>query len=139
MPRPPTRLPTLEETSSSAGDLLANWPFVISVLYLCSYFTGISAIIGVVLAHVFVTRENEEWEHTQYLYLIRTFWTLIGSWMVALIGGIVIGIQTEPVAGLALGVLFAIVALVVSSVRTINSMIYAVRQKPMPRPRTLLI
>lgn len=139
MTDPPARLPTPEEAPWNATNLLANRPFIICVLYLCSYFTGVSAVIGVVLAHVFVTRENEKWEHTQYLYLIRTFWTLIGSWMVALIGGIVIGIQTEPVAGLALGVLFAIVALVVSSVRTINSMIYALRQKPMPRPRTLLI
>ncbi|WP_299192432.1 hypothetical protein [uncultured Erythrobacter sp.] len=139
MTETPPRLPTPDEAPWNATNLLANRPFIICVLYLCSYFTGISAIVGVVLAHVFIEGAKEEWEHTQFQYLIRTFWMLVGSWMVALIGGIVVAIQTDGGAGIIAGALLAFATLILASARTVYAMINAVRQKPMPRPRTLLI
>ena len=46
---------------------------VVYVLYCIGYFTGVSALIGVVIAHVKVD-EAEPMLRSHYQFLIRTFW-----------------------------------------------------------------
>ena len=46
---------------------------VIYLLYFVGYFTGISALIGVIIAHVKV-EESEPVLRSHYRFLIRTFW-----------------------------------------------------------------
>ncbi len=46
---------------------------LIYILYLIGFVIGISAIVGVVFAHV-NRGQSDEWIETHYTYLIRTFW-----------------------------------------------------------------
>lgn len=142
MTEQPPRLPTPEERGWSAADLLANRPFIICVLYLCTYFTFFSCIVGVVLAHVFVEGKNEDWERSQFQYLIRTFWIMVGAFVIAVFCAIAILISKGDdggIFGVLLAGLIAFGVLILAAARTVYAMLNAVRQKPMPRPRTLLI
>ena len=57
-----------------------NNPTIISLLYLASFITGITAIVGVVLAFVWRDEPKADWEISHYQYLINTFWIgLLGS------------------------------------------------------------
>jgi uncharacterized membrane protein len=104
-----------------------NRPTIVGLLYLASLLTGITAIIGVVLAFVWKSEAHEPWELTHYIYLIRTFWIgLIGSVIGFLLLIILIGF---PIL-LAVGVWVL--------VRTIMSLINAQKRAPMPNPETLL-
>lgn len=50
-------------------------PVVVAMLYLLNFFTGFSAIAGVVLAYIWrKDGEAQAWEQGHYTYLIRTFW-----------------------------------------------------------------
>ena len=142
MSEQPPRLPTPEERDWRAADLLANRPFIICVLYLCTWFTLFSCVVGVVLAHVFVDGKTEEWERSQFQYLIRTFWMMVGSCLVAVFCGLAILIQNGEdggIWGVLLAGIIAFAVLILAAARTVYAMLNAVRQKPMPRPRTLLI
>lgn len=123
----------------SASNLFANRPFVVSVLFLASYFFVFTAVVGVVLAHVFRAGQAEEWERSLFIYLIRTFWLLIGTLAICLVGGIVLGAMTESIVGIVPFVLLAGAALLQSAARTIYAMLNSVRQTPMQRPRTWLV
>lgn len=141
-PKAPPRLPTPEERGWSAGDLLANRPFVICVLYLCTYFTVFSCVVGVVLAYVFYDSKSEEWERSQFQYLIRTFWIMVGSFVIAVFCGLAVLISKGDdggIVGVLLIALMAFAAFILAAARTVYAMLNAVRHKPMPRPRTLMI
>ena len=105
-----------------------NRPTIVGLLYLASIVTGITAIIGLVLAYVWKSDPHEPWEHTHYVYLIRTFWIgLAGSvigliLLVVLIGGLIL---------LAVGIWML--------VRTVMSLINAQKRAAMPNPETLLV
>lgn len=138
----PARLPTLEERGWRATDLLANRPFIICVLYLCTYFTFFSCVVGVVLAHVFVEGKTEDWERSQFQYLIRTFWIMVGAFIIAVFCAIAILLSKGDdggIFGVLLSALIAFGVMILAAARTIHAMLNAVRQKPMPRPRTFLI
>ena len=72
MTETPPRLPTPEERRWDAGDLLANRPFILCALYLCTYVFGVTFIIGVVLAYVFREGRAKEWELSHFTYLSRS-------------------------------------------------------------------
>lgn len=139
----PPRLPTPEDRGEwRATDLLANRPFIICVLYLCTYFTFFSCVVGVVLAHVFITGQSEDWERSQFQYLIRTFWMMIGAFLIAAFSGISIlisqGEESFLFSAFVVG-LIAFAVLILAAARTVYAMLNAVRNKPMPKPRTLLL
>lgn len=104
-----------------------NRPTVISLLYLCSFFTGITALVGVVLAYVWRGETHEPWETTHYRYLIRTFW-------LGLLGGILGAMLTLVLIGFL--ILPAVVVLVV--VRCVLSLVNAQKRQPMPNAETWL-
>jgi len=110
-----------------AGTFDFNRPTVISLLYLCSFFTGITALVGVVLAYVWRGETHEPWETTHYRYLIRTFW-------LGLLGGIAGAILTLVLIGFL--ILPAVVVLVV--VRCVLSLVNAQKRQPMPNADTWL-
>ncbi len=103
-----------------------NRPTIIGLLFAASYFTGISWLIGVVLAYVWKGEPHQPWEETHYTYLIRTFW--IG------LAASVIGCIT-----LIIGIGFLILAAVGiwSLVRTVLSLVNAQKRAAMPDPATL--
>jgi uncharacterized membrane protein len=47
---------------------------VIYVLYFVAYFTGITALIGVIMAHIQVRSTNDPVLVSHYRFQIRTFW-----------------------------------------------------------------
>lgn len=116
--------PKHSPTSSTAGFQFNN-PTIINLLYLASFITGITGIVGVVLAYVWRGEPKAAWEVSHYEYLIRTFW-------IFLIGTIVGVILTIVLIGIPL--LVAVSVLVV--VRSVLSLLKAQKQLPMPNPGT---
>ena len=123
-----------------------NPPTLICALYIAAYFTGISAVIGVVLAYVWRREDNAAWEDTHYIYLIRTFWMAV----LGLLGGIVVvfaaAVVTERatdtsdagIVAIITGLVLAFALVVLLAVRCALSLVNAQRSRPMPRPRTWL-
>lgn len=113
---------------TQAGGFDLNYPTIINLLYLGSYFTGVTGIIGVILAYVWKGEPHEEWATSHYDYAIRTFWiglvgTIVGLVLMLILIGFII--------------LFAVAALVV--VRTVMSLINAQKKQPMPKPDTWFV
>ncbi|RFA30518.1 hypothetical protein CAI21_05580 [Alkalilimnicola ehrlichii] len=52
-------------------------PMVVYVLYLVGFLTGITALIGLILAYV-NRSEASAWLQTHYTFQIRTFWIGLG-------------------------------------------------------------
>ncbi len=105
-----------------------NNPTVISLLYLASLITGITAIVGVVLAFIWRGEPKAEWEVSHYEYLINTFWIgLVGSIAGFLLMIVLIGFL----------ILAAVAVLVI--VRSVMSLVNAQKRAPMPNPSTWLV
>lgn len=114
-----------EQAPNSGFDF--NQPTIISLLYLGSFITGISGLVGIVLAHVWQSENQENWAASHFTYLIRTFW---------------IGLVASIISGLLvivfIGVLLIPLVMVWVGVRSVMSLIKAQKQEPMPDPQTLL-
>lgn len=100
-----------------------NNPTIISLLYLASFITGITGLVGVVLAYVWRGEPKADWELSHYAYLIHTFWIFF-------IGTIVGVILTIVLIGIP--ILIAVSVLVV--VRCVMSLLAAQKRLPMPNP-----
>ncbi len=109
-----------------SGGFDLNRPTIISLLYILSFATGITGIIGIIMAHVWGGEPEAEWQRSHYSYLMRTFWY-------AFIASLVAGILTVVLIGLLLFPLIAIWF----AVRSVLSLVKAQRQEPMPDPETL--
>ena len=121
-PTPPSGSPA----PNNGFDL--NRPTIISLLYLGSFITGISGLVGIVLAHVWQGEEQEPWLASHYQYLIRTFW----FGFLASIVGVVLSV-------ILIGIPILMAAAVWVGVRSVMSLIKAQKQEPMPDPQTFLI
>jgi uncharacterized membrane protein len=115
-------------------------PAVTYALYLLAFATGITAIVGVILAYVNRDTGGAKMR-THYVFLIRTFWMAIG-WCV--VGAVLfaVGLPLSIVlVGLPLLALsWAIWALVGVwyAVRLVVGLIYLARGEAYPRPYSLL-
>lgn len=104
-----------------------NQPTIISVLYLASFITGISGLVGIVLAHVWQGDNQEDWAASHFSYLIRTFWIgFVASLIAGVLSIVLIGFLLLPLIAVWVGV------------RSVMSLIKAQKQEPMPDPETLL-
>ena len=119
--------PTNTKPPANSGFDL-NQPTVIALLYLGGFATGISSLIGIVLAHIWAGDNQEEWANSHFTYLIRTFWF-------GLLGFIVSGVLTFVLIGI---LLFPMVAVWVG-VRSVICLLKAQKREPMPDPKTLWI
>jgi len=119
--------PTNTKPPANSGFDL-NQPTMISLLYLGGFATGISSLVGIVLAHMWAGDNQEEWANSHFTYLIRTFWF-------GLLGFIVSGVLTFVLIGI---LLFPMVAIWVG-VRSVVCMLKAQKREPMPDPETLWI
>ena len=99
-------------------------PTVIYVLYLVTLISGITAIIGVVMAYMY-RDEAPEWLRTHYEMQIRTFW---------------IGVLYSIIAGILCMVLIGIVLFFVIAVwwviRCVKGLRYLDKREPYPDFRT---
>ncbi|MXO91680.1 DUF4870 family protein [Pontixanthobacter aquaemixtae] len=100
-----------------------NQPTIITLLYFAAYFTGITAIVGVVLAYSWREETAGTWAASHMSYLANTFW--IG------LAGTVIGIAT---AIFLIGFLILLATGIQVLVRCILSLIAAQKKEAMPNP-----
>jgi uncharacterized membrane protein len=112
-----------KQPPATTGGFDFNQPTIISLLYLLSFVTGVSGIVGVVLAYVWKGEPKAAWEVSHYSYLIRTFWI----WVI----GTVIGVILVAVL-IGIPILLAVSVLVI--VRCVLSLLNAQKQQPMPDP-----
>lgn len=116
---------TEPSTQNSGFDL--NQPTIISLLYLGSFVTGVSGLIGIVLAHVWQGDNRDNWAASHFTYLIRTFWIgLVASLIAFVLLIVLIGAFLFPIIAIWVGV------------RSVMSLVKAQKQEPMPDPNTLL-
>ena len=115
------------ETESESGESVSKLPLIVYILYLASFFVGITVIIGVVLAYIDRSRAPE-WMQTHYQYQIRTFW-------IGLLMGIV-GFLT-----LVFWVGFIILFLMSCwfAIRCVKGMMRVSNQEPIANPETWLV
>ncbi|TCM17161.1 putative membrane protein [Novosphingobium sp. PhB165] len=115
------------DRSTSGSGFEFNHPTIIALLYLASCVTGVTAIVGIVLAYVWrgEATGDGDWQASHYQYLINTFW-------IGLIGSIIGGLLLIVVIGLL--VLAAVGVLVI--VRCVMSLLNAQKHLPMPNPGT---
>ena len=125
-PEPSVRPQAAPPAATGGFDL--NQPTIISLCYLASFITGITGLVGVVLAYVWKGEPKAEWEVSHYQYLIRTFW-------IGLIGSVVGFVLLIVLIGML--VLLATAALV--GVRSVLSLINAQKRAPMPNPDSWLV
>lgn len=125
---PGSTTPASRPDATPTGGFDFNRPTIIALLYIGSFITGISGIVGLVLAYVWKGEPSEPWEATHYTYLIRTFWLGVLA--------VFIGVLT-----LIIGIGFLILAVVGiwMLVRTILSLVNAQKRAPMPDPNSWLI
>ncbi len=103
-----------------------TWPIAVYVLYFASYLVGITAIAGVIVAHV-KQEGADPVALSHYRYQTRTFWyALLGG----LIGVALLLILIGWVIIFALGIWMLI--------RCVKGLIYALDRKAIPNPTTLL-
>lgn len=103
-----------------------NWAVAVYVLYLVSSITGITAIIGVIMAHIKVNESDPVWR-SHFAFQIRTFWWSLLFFLISfLLVFIVIGIPLLVLVGLWF------------LVRCIVGLIRASDGRPIPAPNSLL-
>ena len=126
-PNTPDTNSNRSNTPTQAGGFDFNQPTIISLLFLGSYVTGLTGLVGIVLAHVWQSDNQEEWAASHFTYLIRTFWIGFAAFFVAGVLSIVlIGFLLMPLIAIWVGV------------RSVMSLIRAQKREPLPEPNTLL-
>lgn len=112
----------------ATGGFDFNHPTIISLLYIASFVTGITGLVGIVLAHVWQGEQGRAaWEASHFTYLIRTFWIGFVAFLISgLLSIVLIGFLLIPLVAIWVGV------------RSVLSLVKAQKQEPMPDPQTLL-
>lgn len=105
-----------------------NQPTIIALLYLASFVTGVTGIVGVVLAFVWKGEAGSGWEASHYTFHIYTF-------VIGLIAGFIASILTFVFIGFLLFPLIAIWFII----RSVMALLAAQKEQPMPNPTTLFI
>lgn len=115
-------------------------PAVCYALYLLAFATGITAIIGLIIAYAQQGQASATMR-THYTFLIRTFWLglllMVASGVVFGIGAI-LSIILIGIPIMALGGLMGAGAAVWYGVRCIVGLVYLSRGEPYPRPYAVL-
>lgn len=114
--------------SSSSFDF--NQPTVVAVMYLVSIVTGLTMLIGLVLAYVWQDDDAGNWENSHFRFHIRSFW-------IGLLFGVLAIIPTILTLGLAGFILYPLLV-VWLAVRSLKAMLAAQKQEPVFDVRTWL-
>ncbi|MEE4199687.1 DUF4870 family protein [Erythrobacter sp.] len=122
---PPSTGPSGSSPANTTG-FDFNQPTIIALCYLGSFVTGISGLVGIVLAHVWQGENREGWAASHFTYLIRTFWIGFAASLVALVlSFVLIGFLLYPIIAVWVGI------------RSVMSLIKAQRREPIADPNTL--
>lgn len=136
-----------EQPEERASRFRFNGPTAIGLLYLATYFTVLSPLIGVILAYGWQGQAVPDWQRSQFAYLIRTFWLGLGGYAaMAAMGLVAIALDEKHLAedgtvgALAVlcgGGLLLITALLLA--RCALVIVKAQQGVPIARPRTWLV
>jgi len=100
---------------------------VIYVLYLASFFIGITGIVGIVLAHL-NQGKSEAWLESHYTWVIRTFWIgVAGALVSAVLFVVLIGFLT----------IFLVAIWII--IRTVIGLQKLTRNEPIDNPQSWLL
>ncbi|MEO9612192.1 MAG: DUF4870 domain-containing protein [Nitratireductor sp.] len=100
---------------------------IIYVLYLVSLAIGVTALIGIVLAHMNRGKAGG-WVETHYTWAIRTFWI-----------GVLYGVICVVLAVIGIGFLLMIAVAVWAIVRIVIGLQKSSREEPIDNPESWLI
>ena len=114
----------MEKLKSSDGGIIS--PLLVYVLYLASLITGITALIGLIMAYI-AQGEADEVEASHYRYLIRTFWI-----------GLLMSVAGALLAIILIGFAIWVFALVWFIIRMVKGLSLANRNEAIPDPATWL-
>lgn len=118
-PAAPAAPPPAQVPAPSSGENVAK---IVYVLYLASLLTGVTAVVGVVMAYVY-QGEAPDWLKTHYRFQIRTFWL-----------GVLFGFVGLVLSVILVGYLVFLFLLVWLVVRCVKGLKYASRREPYPDP-----
>jgi uncharacterized membrane protein len=113
------------QPTSSGFDM--NKATIISLLYIASFFVGVTGIVGVILAFVWKDEVAGTWEESHLQFHIMTF-------VIGLIGSVIGIILSIVLIGIPLLIALAIWVLV----RSIMALLKAQKQEPIADPKTWL-
>ena len=100
---------------------------VIYILYLASFFIGITGIVGIVLAHL-NRGKSEAWLESHYTWVIRTFWIgVAGALVSAVLFVVLIGFLT----------IFLVAIWII--IRTVVGLQKLTRDEPIDNPQSWLL
>jgi len=114
---------------------------VVYVMYGLSLMSGITALVGVILAHLNQPSPNPLME-SHYRFQIRTFWlglAALGACALLIAVGSVLSIILVGIPILLAGILVASGLWVWFCLRTIVGAVYLYRREPYPRPEAWII
>jgi uncharacterized membrane protein len=118
------------EPNSTRAPMVSDKQLVLIVylLYLATYIFGITALIGVIIAHIKLP-ETDPPLHSHYDFQIRTFW--MGLLYLA-VGAVLVSVFP------AIGVVILIWWLIWSLVRNVKGLLALNDNKPIPNPTSWL-
>ena len=131
--------------SDHAGYEDRTMPIICYALYLLAFATGITAVIGLIIAYVQRSTAGPVM-HSHYTFLIRTFWLGL---LLAIVGGVVGGVIFAigavltviligfPIMALA-GLIWALAA-VWFGLRCVVGLVHLSRGEAYPRPYAVLV
>ncbi len=112
------------------GGFDLNQPTIVACLYLASLITGVTGLIGIILAYVWQGEAHPDWMDSHFRFQIRTFWI-----------GLALGVAGAVVSLLTLGLAYLIVVplwIVWFGVRTVKGLLAAQRHEPIADPESWL-
>ncbi|WP_439532561.1 DUF4870 family protein [Polymorphobacter sp.] len=105
-----------------------NRPTMVALLYLGGFITGLTVLIGLVLAYMWKNEPMEPWEDSHYRWHIRTFWI-----------GLVYSLICTLLVFILIGALLYIVVAIWFAVRTIKALLAAQKREPVPGVESWLL
>jgi uncharacterized membrane protein len=70
-----------ESNLKSSKDMV----LAVYILYICSYFVGVTSIIGVIIAYIQKGETEGTWINEHFTWQINTFWVLLLSGLIGVV------------------------------------------------------
>ena len=121
---PPSLPPQIQTQPAVSNTQLA---LVVYILYFTSYVIGITAIVGVVIAHVQIGSTTDPMLHSHYQWQIRTFWIGILYFVIGVVLCFVL-----------IGILVLLFWFIWTLVRTVKGVLALNENRPIANPTSWL-
>ncbi len=133
-------MPSRQTSPFGATSEDRSLPFIIYGLYLFGMVNGLTILLGLVVAYANIGGAGPRMR-THYVFLIRTFWTAIGWWIIGgglILLGLPLSLILVGVPMIMLGYLIFGIGHFWFGLRCIAGVVYLLRDEAYPRPRSWL-